>query len=120
MSTQFKILVGILFTFATLVVLVILGVNEENRMTRVAATFQGRNIEQGASIYETYCVTCHGRHGEGLPGFGPPLNRKDLLDTTKAPYLRAIRFGGTSMISCMIPLRVDAHSPARSTPASTF
>lgn len=95
MSTQFKILVGILFTFATLVVLVVLGVNEESRMARVAATFQGRNIEQGASYFETYCVTCHGRHGEGLPGLGPPLNRTDLLDTTKAPYLRAIKFGGT-------------------------
>ncbi len=94
MSTQFKILVGILFTFATLVVLIIVGVNEESRMERLAATFQGRNIEQGASIFETYCYSCHGLRGQGVPGKGPPLDRKDLLDP-KASYLRAIKFGGT-------------------------
>lgn len=95
MSTQFKILVGILFTLATLVVLIVLYLNEDNRMSGVAAAFQGRSIEQGASYFETYCVTCHGRHGEGIPGLAPPLNRKDLLDTKNAPYLKAIKFGGT-------------------------
>ena len=95
MSTQFKILIGMLFTLATLVVLIVLGVNEDARMTRQAATFQGRNIEQGASYFETYCYTCHGVHGEGIPGKGPPLNRTDLLDTKNSPYLKAIHFGGT-------------------------
>ena len=95
MSTQFKILVGILFTLATLVVLIILGLNENARMATVAATFQGRSIEQGASYFETYCVTCHGRRGEGIPGLAPPLNRTDLLDTKTASYLHAIKFGGT-------------------------
>lgn len=95
MSTQFKILVGILFTLATLVVLVILGLNEDARMSKVASTFQGRSIEQGAAYFETYCVTCHGRRGEGVPGLAPPLNRKDLLDTKNTPYLKALKFGGT-------------------------
>lgn len=95
MSTQFKILVGILFTLATLIVLVFLGLNENTRMATVASTFQGRSIEQGAAYFETYCVSCHGRRGEGVPGLAPPLNRKDLLDTKNTSYLKAIKFGGT-------------------------
>ena len=95
MSTQAKILIGILFTFATLVVLLIIGVNEDNRMNQMQSTFHGRAVERGAEYFETYCYTCHGVHGEGQPGLGPPVHRTDLLDTKKAPYSRSIKFGGT-------------------------
>jgi mono/diheme cytochrome c family protein len=95
MSTQLKILIGILFTLGTLIAVVILGVNEDARMTRQQQTFEGRNIERGAEYFATYCYTCHGNRGEGVAGLGPPLNRTDLLDTKNAPYLRYIKWGGT-------------------------
>src|SRR5919199_2306781 len=95
MSTQFKILLGILFTLGTLAVMLILGVNEESRMARTALSFQGRNIERGAEYFDTYCSPCHGPRGQGIASRGPALNRKDLLDTKNAPYLKAIKWGGT-------------------------
>lgn len=36
-------------------------------------------LRRGERIYNTYCMSCHGRHGKG-EGLGPPL-----LDTLYAP-----------------------------------
>lgn len=51
-----------------------------------AARFQGFNpgrapdsLRHGEMIYNTYCISCHGRHATGQ-GLGPPL-----LDTLYAP-----------------------------------
>jgi mono/diheme cytochrome c family protein len=96
MSVQFKILIGILFTVATIVVLVVYGINENNRMAEYQKSFAGRSIQAGAEYFETYCITCHGEHGEGIVGKGPPLNRKDLLDLKATPYLKAINWNGTT------------------------
>lgn len=96
MSVQFKLLLGILFTVATIVVLVLYGINEDNRMLKYQKNFAGRTIQAGAEYYETYCATCHGEKGEGIVGKGPPLNRTDLLDLKKTPYLKAIGWNGTT------------------------
>lgn len=96
MSVQFKILIGILFTIATIVVLVIYGANEDNRMNKYQLNFAGRSVQAGAEYFETYCITCHGEHGEGIAGKGPPLNRTDLLDLKGTPYLKAIGWNGTT------------------------
>lgn len=97
MSVQFKLLLGILFTVATIVVLVIYGINEENRMAAMQRNFAGRAIQAGAEYYELYCITCHGERGEGIAGKGPPLNRKDLLDLKNTPYLKQIRWNGSTV-----------------------
>jgi len=96
MSVQFKILIGILFTFATIAAIVIYGINEDNRMTTYQKTFAGRSIQAGAEYFERYCQTCHGPNGEGIAGKGPPLNRTDLLDLKNTPYLKAIQWNGTT------------------------
>lgn len=96
MSVQFKLLIGILFTVATIVVLVVYGINEDNRMKAYQLNFAGRSIQAGAEYYETYCATCHGERGEGIVGKGPPLNRTDLLDLKTTPYLKAINWNGTT------------------------
>lgn len=96
MSVQFKILVGILFTIATIVALLIYGIGEDARMNKYQKNFAGRSIQAGAEYFETYCQTCHGAHGEGIVGKGPPLNRKDLLDLKNTPYLKSIQWNGTT------------------------
>ncbi|OQY95542.1 MAG: hypothetical protein B6D41_05980 [Chloroflexi bacterium UTCFX4] len=96
MSVQFKILMGILVTAATVVVMLLYGINEDNRMNQYQKNFAGRSIQVGAEYYETYCMTCHGERGEGIAGKGPPLNRTDLLDLKGTPYLKAIGWGGTT------------------------
>lgn len=96
MSVQFKILIGILFTVATIVVLAIYGVAEDARMARYQSNFAGRSIQAGAEYFETYCKTCHGEKGEGIAGKGPALNRTDLLDLKGTPYLKLIAWNGTT------------------------
>ncbi len=60
-----------------LVVVLVYAANENNRMEAFDAGFRGRAIEDGASLYNQACVTCHGANGEGL--VGPALNAADLL-----------------------------------------
>ncbi|MCC7163469.1 MAG: c-type cytochrome [Anaerolineae bacterium] len=96
MSVQFKILIGILFTAATVIVMLIYWAAEDARMANYTASFEGRAIQAGAESYELYCATCHGEHGDGIVGKGPPLNRKDLLDLKNTPYLKAIQWNGTT------------------------
>lgn len=96
MSVQFKLLLGILFTAATVVALIIYGINEDNRMKQYTMNFAGRQIQSGAEYYETYCAVCHGPRGEGIPSKGPALNRTDLLDLQKTPYLKLIGWNGTT------------------------
>lgn len=96
MSVQFKILVGILFTIATIVALVIYGINENARMEAYQRNFAGRSIQAGADYFERYCQVCHGVRGDGVPGKGPALNRTDLLDLKGTPYLKLIAWNGTT------------------------
>ncbi len=96
MSVQFKILIGILFTVATIVVLVIYGIGEDARMARYQKNFAARSVQAGAEYFETYCITCHGEKGEGIAGKGPALNRTDLLDLKGTPYLKLINWNGTT------------------------
>lgn len=96
MSVQFKILIGILVTAATIVLLGIYWLNEENRMASYQKSFAGRQIQAGAEYYERYCKTCHGEKGEGIASKGPPLNRTDLLDLRTTPYLKQIKWNGTT------------------------
>jgi len=36
-------------------------------------------MEKGEKIFSTYCVTCHQKTGEGMPGVFPPLAKSDYL-----------------------------------------
>ena len=92
MSTQLKILVGIIFTVLTCIPLAAVALNDLGHdvgavpstqltgMEKRAADLNGRQIEAGADLFGTYCVGCHGKKGEGIPQVAPAINRKDLLD----------------------------------------
>lgn len=96
MSVQFKILIGILFTIATIAVIAIYGIAEDARMVTYQKNFAGRSIQAGGEYFERYCATCHGEKGEGIVGKGPALNRTDLLDLKGTPYLKLIAWNGTT------------------------
>jgi mono/diheme cytochrome c family protein len=71
---QIEITLGIILIAATATILIIIGLNEENRMQRFAMAQSAQSIEVGAELYEINCSTCHGLRGEGIPGLCPPLN----------------------------------------------
>ncbi len=103
MSTQTKILVGLIFTLLTCIPLAVVAYNDMGRdlglisptqktvMEQRADALRGREIEVGADLYSTYCTACHGKKGEGIPSVAPALNRKDLLD---GRYIKEVGWGG--------------------------
>lgn len=78
--TQIEITLSIFLVLATSFIILFYGVNEQNRMSAYASQEQGRSIEVGASLFETYCSRCHAQQGTGIPGLCPPLNDRYFFD----------------------------------------
>ncbi len=123
MSTQIKIIVGILFTVLTCVPLAVVAYNDMGRelgmvsptertvMEKRADAFAGRQIEFGADVYAQYCTGCHGKKGEGIPAVAPALNRKDLYD---GRYIKEVGWGGD--VPTFLKNTIAAGRPAASRP----
>jgi mono/diheme cytochrome c family protein len=71
---QIEISLGVLLILVTSTLLVVYGVNEEERMQEYVLSQEAQAIETGAALFENNCSTCHGKQGEGIPGLCPPLN----------------------------------------------
>jgi mono/diheme cytochrome c family protein len=69
-----EILLGVVLVLLTAIILIIYGLNEEERMAFAAEEQQAQAIEVGATLYQNNCSGCHGVKGEGIPGLCPPLN----------------------------------------------
>ncbi len=52
-----------------------------------------KSIEQGAMIYEDFCVTCHLPNGNGVEKTFPPLAKSDYLMNNRAASIKAIKYG---------------------------
>ncbi|MBI5030228.1 MAG: c-type cytochrome [Chloroflexi bacterium] len=123
MSTQLKILIGIIFTLLTCIPLAAIAMNDlghdfglvpqdqPTEMELRAAALSGRQIEVGADLFGQYCYSCHGKNGEGLPGVAPALNRKDLFDGT---HQRNVGWPGS--INGFIKNTIAAGRPIQSRP----
>ena len=82
---------GTLAFIGAVTLLIIMSVIEPARMESFTRSYESRQIEQGALIFESSCRVCHGPQGEGTP-LGPSLNRADLFN---GEYLDAIGWSGT-------------------------
>ncbi len=120
MSTQLKILVGLIFTVLTCIPLAAIGVNDlgapgaqtqQTGMELRAAALSGRQIEVGADLFGTYCKPCHGTNGEGTVSVAPPLNRKDLLDGRREKEV-----GWAGSVDGFIRDTISAGRPVQSRP----
>lgn len=76
-----QILLGALMVLTTSVIVLIYGLNEEERMAEAERSQQARAIEQGAELFDAQCSRCHGTQGLGIPGLCPPLNDRYFFDT---------------------------------------
>jgi mono/diheme cytochrome c family protein len=86
-----QILLGTIFLFATSVVVLIYGFNEQQRMADFELQQRARAIEQGAVLFEAQCSRCHGTQGTGIPGLCPPLNDRNFFDSR----LQEVNWSGT-------------------------
>ncbi len=75
-----RILVGLLAVLIAISTVIFIGINEADRQVEFTKAFQGRSIEDGATIFTGYCSPCHGLHGEGIPGVAPTLNSKYFFE----------------------------------------
>ena len=82
---------GTLAFIGAVTLLIIMSIMEPARMESFTRSYESRQIEQGALIFESSCLPCHGPQGEGTP-LGPPLSRADLFN---GEYLDAIGWSGS-------------------------
>lgn len=75
-----EIILGIVLVIITSIIVVIYGINEEDRMAETERANRGRAIEEGADLFEQQCSRCHGTQGQGIPGLCPPLNDRFFFD----------------------------------------
>lgn len=73
-SPVLKIVLGILASLGAIALVAIVLLTEEARMEAQTASWEGRAIENGATLYYNNCASCHGPDGKGLPGVAPALN----------------------------------------------
>jgi cbb3-type cytochrome c oxidase subunit III len=76
---QLEITLGVILVLITSIVLVVYGLDEQERMARFEVGHAAQAIEEGAALYETNCSGCHGLKGEGVPGLCPPLNDRHFF-----------------------------------------
>lgn len=89
---KWQIALGALSVVAMIIVLAVVGVGEPRRMADFTTSYQARQIETGALIFENSCRPCHGPQGKGIEGVAPAINAADLFNGNR---LKAIGFAGT-------------------------
>lgn len=103
-----KITVGIAVALGIALAMAAVGYGELDRMSAREAAFAGRSVENGAKVFETNCVGCHGVKGEGIPGVAPALNSATLFTTR----LQEVGYAGT--LQSYLELTVAAGRPVGS------
>lgn len=73
-TIESRIIAGILSFLGIMILLAWVAINEEARMEEFRGRFQGRSIENGATLWENNCSTCHGQNGYGQANRAPALN----------------------------------------------
>lgn len=77
---QIEISLGILLVLLTSSLILVYGLNENNRMAELEDAQKARSIEVGAELFDAQCSRCHGKQGLGIPGVCPPLNDRHFFD----------------------------------------
>jgi mono/diheme cytochrome c family protein len=88
---QIEISIGLLIVLIASFVLIVYGVQENNRMDTRTSEIRGEAIEKGAELFETNCSPCHGNRGKGIQGIAPPLTEADFFTNR----LREVGWNGT-------------------------
>jgi mono/diheme cytochrome c family protein len=77
---QIEISLGIILVLITSSLILVYGLNENNRMAELEEAQVARSIEVGAELFQAQCSRCHGTQGLGIPSICPPLNDRYFFD----------------------------------------
>jgi mono/diheme cytochrome c family protein len=89
---SWRVIVGSVSLVITMILLGYVAVTEQDRMASFTTSYQARQIEEGGTLFENNCATCHGLDGKGT-GRAPALNTPDLL--TNGKRLTEIQWAGS-------------------------
>lgn len=78
-KVQLEIVLGTIFVILSAAILIIMGVEENDRLAKYEASQRAESIEFGAKVFETNCTNCHGVYAEGVVGRAPCLRCEDLF-----------------------------------------
>lgn len=87
-----RVIVGTLSLMLTMITLGYVAVTEQDRMANFTASYESRQVEAGAAIFEINCARCHGVEGRG-GGRAPALNTIELFNGTR---LKEIAWAGAT------------------------
>ena len=77
---QLEIVLGTVFVLLSAVILIYLGVGEQQRLKDYEELQKGEQIEFGAAVYEANCTRCHGDQAQGT-AIAPCLRCEELFTT---------------------------------------
>ncbi|MDH5506027.1 MAG: cytochrome c, partial [Anaerolineae bacterium] len=80
---QLEIALGTILVFLSSAILIVMGINEPQRMAEYERTQKAEQIEFGAAVYEINCTGCHGKYAEGT-ALAPCLRCEELFTTRLA------------------------------------
>ena len=112
---SWRVIVGTLSLVITMILLGYVAVTEQDRMANFSTAYTAREIEAGATLFESNCSLCHGLDGKGT-GLAPALNTPDLL--TNGKRMAEANFAGT--LHDFILLTVSAGRPRASAVFSQY
>jgi mono/diheme cytochrome c family protein len=70
---QLEIVLGTLLVLLSVAMVIILGVQEPQRLAEYTVQQRAEVIEFGATVFTTNCTACHGSQGQGIAGVAPSL-----------------------------------------------
>ena len=88
---QANLLLGTLALLALVILLVVAGEAQGDRMAQRDRMQQATQIEAGAALFAEHCRNCHGVNGEGVGQLGPALNTATFFNDR----LRELGWPGT-------------------------
>ncbi len=77
---QLEIVFGTVLIFLSAAILLVMGINEKERLAKYEIQQKAEQIEFGASVFEINCVRCHGSHAQGT-ALAPCLRCPELFTT---------------------------------------
>lgn len=76
---QLEIVLGTIFVLLSAAIVIILGVQEPQRLADYEVQQRAEQIEFGASVFTTNCTRCHGSQAQGITGVAPSLRSEEFF-----------------------------------------
>lgn len=83
-KVHLNIVLGTIFTLISVLILIVMAAEEEDRLVDYEAQQIAAQIEFGAAVFSTNCTACHGDYAQGIPGKAPCLRCSEFFESRLA------------------------------------